>query len=288
VNPAAELIRVRHHYRYVYTSPVHDMKQRLMMVPPDWHQGQALVSLDLDVRGTTGQRSIAWHTDLFGNRVCRVEAECVEHAVDFEARFSVRRSDEATSPLVLHPDELRAYLNFTALTAPDVRIHQAALEIAGHSSNAFECAELAHDWAAQSITYQIGVTGTQTPAAMALHLGQGVCQDFTHIMLSLLRSMAIPARYVSGHLLGEGAPHAWVEVLHVDPASGHSSVIAYDPTHHRRATNTYVFVAAGRDFADVTPTSGVFSGAARGTLHWSKEAEVVRAPPPKEAADAAA
>ena len=48
---------------------------------------------------------------------------------------------------------------------------------------------------------------------MALHLGQGVCQDYAHIMLSVLRPLGIPARYVSGHLLGEGAPHAWVEVL---------------------------------------------------------------------------
>jgi transglutaminase-like putative cysteine protease len=288
VNPTAELIRVRHHYRYVYTSPVRDLKHRLMVVPPDQHLDQVLASFDLDVRGITGRRSIAWHTDFFGNRVCRVEAECVEHAVDFEVRFRVRRSNETTSELVLHPDELRAYLSFTALTAPDVRIHQAALEIASRASSASECAELAHDWTAQAITYQIGVTGTQTPAAMALHIGQGVCQDYTHIMLSLLRSMAIPARYVSGHLLGEGAPHAWVEVLHVDPASGNTSVVAYDPTHHRRVINTYVFVATGRDFADITPTSGVFSGAARGALHWSKEAEIVQVPTPKEATEAAA
>ena len=48
--------------------------------------------------------------------------------------------------------------------------------------------------------------------------------------------------------------------------------VAYDPTHHRRAGLNYITVAVGRDFADVTPTSGVFSGAATGKLHWSKQA----------------
>ena len=56
-----------------------------------------------------------------------------------------------------------------------------------------ERAELAHDWAAARDHLPVGVTGTQTPAAMALHLGQGVCQDYAHIMLSLLRPLGIPA-----------------------------------------------------------------------------------------------
>jgi transglutaminase-like putative cysteine protease len=105
---------------------------------------------------------------------------------------------------------------------------------------------------------------------MALHLGRGVCQDFAHILLALLRSLGIPCRYVSGHLLGEGAPHAWVEVLLP------SGVVAYDPTHHRRTRLDYLTVAVGRDFSDVTMTSGVFTGAATGRLHWSKQADVIQ------------
>jgi transglutaminase-like putative cysteine protease len=280
------LYRVRHHYRYVYSAAVSDMRQRLIMVPPDRHGDQVLISFELEVRGVSGYSSIDWQTDLFGNRLCLVEARHVEHAVDFEARFSVHRGDvPAPLPEPL-PDELKAYLSFTALTAPDARIHNAALDIANHASTPMECAELAHDWTARAISYQLGVTGTQTPAAMALHLGQGVCQDYTHIMLSLLRTMGIPARYVSGHLLGEGAPHAWVEVLHFD--GHHTSVVAYDPTHHRRAGPTYITVANGRDFADVTPTSGVFTGAAYGRLHWSKQAERIDAAKPNDVAEVAA
>jgi transglutaminase-like putative cysteine protease len=264
---------VRHHYRYVYTTPISNVRQRLIMIPPDRHADQVLESFELDVRGTTGHLAIEWQTDPFGNRVCRVEAERVDHALDFEARFTVCR-DGLLSPRL---DQFQAGLGFTALTARDDRIHTAALDIAARVSTAPERADLAHDWTATAITYQVGVTGTQTPASMALHLGRGVCQDFAHIMLSLLRTLGIPGRYVSGHLLGEGPPHAWVEAL-IDGA-----VVAYDPTHHRRAGLNYITVATGRDFADVTSTSGVFSGAALGKLHWSKQAAVL-----EEVADAAA
>ncbi|MCA1644585.1 MAG: transglutaminase family protein [Chloroflexi bacterium] len=285
-----KLFRVRHHYRYVYTGPVFDVKQRLIMIPPDRYVDQQLLSFDLDVRGPTGHVSIDWQSDLFGNRICRVEAERVDKALDFEARFSVRRGDlTPTSDLELDPAQLHAYLSFSALTAPNEQVSAAARDIRGQASRRAEWVELAHDWAAQSITYQVGVTGTQTPAALALHLGQGVCQDYAHIMLSLLRTLEIPARYVSGHLIGEGAPHAWVEVLLMDADAGQPPrVLAFDPTHHRRVGQNYITVAVGRDFADVTSTSGVFSGAATGKLHWSKQAEVIEEPGSTQSAGAAA
>jgi transglutaminase-like putative cysteine protease len=271
--------RVRHHYRYVYTAAVADVKQRLIMIPPDQHLDQVLDSFALDVRGADGQQTIEWQTDHFGNRVCRVAAERVDHALDFEARFTTHRAESVSAVSEPHPDQLQAYLSFTGLTAPDARIHFAALGIGQNASGVDDCVERAHAWAAQSIAYQLGVTGTQTPAAMALHLGQGVCQDYAHIMLALLRCMGIPARYVSGHLIGDGAPHAWVEVLRARPGLW----LALDPTHHRRADARYITVATGRDYADVSPTSGVFSGAATGKLHWSKHAELVA-----DAAEAAA
>ena len=108
---------------------------------------------------------------------------------------------------------------------------------------------------------------------MALHLGKGVCQDYAHIMLALLRLLGIPARYVSGHLLGEGVAHAWLEALFDDPlAPGGVAVIAYDPTHHRRAGLNYITVAVGRDYRDVAPTSGSFRAPYGGRLSARKRA----------------
>ncbi len=278
------MYRVRHHYRYVYNSPIQDVKQRLVMIPPDRHGDQTLLSFDLEVRGTSGALEVFWETDGFGNRVHCVKAERVEHALDFEARFEVSRGGATRAAWPSTPVGLLP--SFTALTAPDERIHAVARSIETRAETVGSAVELAHDWTASSIAYRVGVTGTQTPAAMALHLGLGVCQDYAHIMLSLLRCLGIPARYVSGHLLGEGAPHAWVEA--VIESNGQQSVVAYDPTHHRPANRNYITVGIGRDFADVTNTSGVFNGAATGRLHWSKHAERIEALGSKEVAEAAA
>lgn len=272
--------RVRQHYRYVYSGAVHDMKQRLVMIPPDRHRDQVLRSWTLDVRGIDGLCSVDWELDAFGNRVCHVQGARVDHAVDFEAVFCVERRRETS--VVQSSGAHRAYLEFTALTAPNDAVRAAAQDIRAATAVPLEQAERAHDWTARSISYQVGVTGTRTPATMALHLGGGVCQDFAHIMLSLLRSLGLPCRYVSGHLLGEGAPHAWVEVMLP------SGVVAYDPTHQRRAGLDYVTVAIGRDFADVTMTSGVFTGAATGRLHWSKQADIVQVRPSEAEEGAAA
>ena len=161
-----DIYAVRHHYRYVYSAPVSDIHQRLIMIPPDLHLDQALLSHTLDVRGAAGQVSIAWEPDLFGNRVCRVDVGRVEHAIDFEVEYVVRHvASQDAARDTLDPARLEAYLSFTALTAPDARIHTAALEIASAASDAGRCAEMANEWAAGAITYQIGVTGTQTPAA---------------------------------------------------------------------------------------------------------------------------
>jgi transglutaminase-like putative cysteine protease len=272
--------QVRQHYRYTYSGPITELKQQLLMIPPLHHGDQHLLGRQLEVRGTTGKPTIRWETDRFGNRLCRVFADRIEHAVDFEASYRVERSAHDPAPVVsvllAKPRLLRLYCQPTPLTAPDDRLRDAAATIAGRVAGARERAELAGEWAAGAITYQFGVTGVQTPAAMALALGRGVCQDYAHILLALLRLLDVPARYVSGHLLGEGAPHAWVEMLFEDAlASGGVDVVAYDPTHRRPAGLSYITVAVGRDFADVTPTSGYFSGAAKGRLSASKQATVV-------------
>jgi transglutaminase-like putative cysteine protease len=264
-------------YWYAYSGPVTNMRQRLVMIPPDEHGQQRLLSFELDIRGAEPGFQSTWATDAFGNRVCHVEAPRVERMVEFAARYTVERWSAVGARPTSGWD---MYGEATALTAPDERLREVADSIASRTSHVRERAEGAHDWAAGAIGFQIGVTGVRTPAAMALHLGRGVCQDFAHLLLCVLRLLAIPARYVSGQLLGEGVPHAWVECL-VD-----REVIAYDPTHGRRARLDYVTVAVGRDFADVSPTSGVFSGAATGVLRAAKTARVLTLyPRPSDTAD---
>jgi len=265
---ARAVFAVRQHYRYAYSGPVSNVEQRLLMVPPRLHGDQRLVSHRLDVRGAAPAAAVVWERDTWGNRVCRVHADVVRHAIDFEVQYTVERSRVAAGGPEPWPDEQR-FLRPTGLTAPDARLRAAAADVAARAASPGERAERAHDWAAGAIDYQLGLTGVHTPAAMALHLGKGVCQDYAHIMLCILRLLGIPARYVSGHLLGHGAPHAWVEAL-VD-----GGAVVYDPTHQRRGGLTYITVATARDFADVTPTSGVFTGPATGQLSATKQAEVI-------------
>jgi transglutaminase-like putative cysteine protease len=271
------VFRVRQHYRYTYTGPVWDLRQRLVMIPSDRRRDQVLLNHDLAVRGTEGDHRTTWERDEFGNRVARVVANRVPRAIDFEATFRLERT--ATADVVDVPPwrsdaERLAYLRPTALTAPDKRLLAAALDIAHDAADAAERAELAHRWTAKAITYRFGVTGYSTPAAMALHLGLGVCQDYSHILLAVLRLLNVPARYVSGHLIGEGAPHAWVEAF-VERRDGGIEIVGFDPTHARRTRLDYLTVAVGRDFADVSPTSGTYSGPALGRLSATKHAEIV-------------
>lgn len=116
----------------------------------------------------------------------------------------------------------------------------------------------------QRMEYERGATDVGTIAGAALAAGHGVCQDYTHIMLAGLRVLGIAARYTSGYFrpeegdaeLGEQASHAWVEVW--IPSHGWAGL---DPTNDRLVDETYVRVAYGRDYADVSPVRGSYRGA---------------------------
>jgi transglutaminase-like putative cysteine protease len=125
-------------------------------------------------------------------------------------------------------------------------------------------------------TYDTEVTDVGTPALKALALRQGVCQDFAHVMLGCLRSLHLPARYVSGYLLTEPPPgrprlvgtdasHAWVEI-YLPGVDGPGDWAELDPTNNRAPGEDYVRLATGRDYSDVSPTRGVIHGGANHTL----------------------
>ncbi len=125
------------------------------------------------------------------------------------------------------------------------------------------------------MTYVSGSTTVSTTAAQAFAQGKGVCQDYAHIMLALCRLCGVPARYVSGHLIGEGGTHAWLEAIERDPLTGRTVATGFDPTHDRRVNLDYVFIAAGRDYADVAPTSGVFVAPYLGVFTTSRRVDVL-------------
>ena len=105
-----------------------------------------------------------------------------------------------------------------------------------------------------SYQYVQGVTDIHTTAEQAMALGQGVCQDYSHILLSLCRLEKIPSRYVVGMLMGEGLSHAWVEIC----SDGHW--IALDPTNNLIVDDQDIRISVGRDYRDCIVNQGVFTG----------------------------
>jgi transglutaminase-like putative cysteine protease len=103
------------------------------------------------------------------------------------------------------------------------------------------------------------VTDSSSPIEAILEKRKGVCQDFAHLMLAVLRSFRVPARYVSGYIHRpnkESQSHAWCEVWLPD-----LGWVAFDPTNGCPTCDRFVKVATGRDFTDVAPNKGVFRGA---------------------------
>ncbi len=129
------------------------------------------------------------------------------------------------------------------------------------------------EWIHREFRYEPGVTSADTHLEEAFALRRGVCQDFTHVMLGLCRSVGIPARYASGYLyngprdtlLGAQASHAWAEIYL--PEAGW---IGFDPTNNTLADERYVKIAVGRDYDDVAPVRGNYHG----TGHCRMEVQV--------------
>jgi transglutaminase-like putative cysteine protease len=129
-------------------------------------------------------------------------------------------------------------------------------------------------WVHDTLDYVRGATSVGTTSAEARGLGQGVCQDFSHLALAVLRSAGLPARYVSGYLhprrdagLDEkvrAESHAWVEFW----AGGW---VPLDPSNLSEVGERHVIVARGRDYADVRPLAGIYSGPAAEALGVSVE-----------------
>ena len=126
-------------------------------------------------------------------------------------------------------------------------------------------------------------TRVDSPIDEAIVSGKGVCQDFAHTMIALLRHVRIPARYVSGYLYRgredhdrstPDATHAWVDVL-----LPHLGWVGFDPTNNLIAHHRHIRTAVGRDYADVPPTHGVFRGKTDSELYVAVQVEASEKPP---------
>jgi transglutaminase-like putative cysteine protease len=262
---AVATVGLHQRVRYDYDRPVGNVRQRLILVPRGRHGSQRRLTWTVALDGASTASATA-RRDRFGNHVLDVHLPRVTDHVEFLVTSTVQLRPSGDA----HRERLDLrYRQPSRLTGAD-----DSLEAVVDGSRRPAAAEICSQVHA-AFTYEWGITGVRTTAMEALAAGRGVCQDYAHVMLAACRRAGIPARYVSGHLHGEGGSHAWVEVLEPE-ADGTCSVVGWDPTHNRRTHDGYLTVAVGRDYLDVAPVSGTFDadGRTRGRLTVHKRVEV--------------
>lgn len=275
LNAADHLTYVmRQHLRYDYEGSAYDLAHRLVVVPRQRHGNQVRRLHSLEV--SAADAHVTTRRDWHGNLVTNVRLGVVPSTVEFLLQAVIERrgpSTDAILPLSALTDV--RLLRPTKLTTADATLQAVAQQLRAAASDDIEFADLACAHVNAAIAYEYGPTSVSTTAAEAYAGGRGVCQDHAHVMLALCRAVGIPARYVSGHLLGEGGSHAWVEVI--VPAGLHARAYAVDPCNGCRAGARYLTIATGRDYAHVAPTSGSYAGDATGRLTVTKSIGVVAA-----------
>lgn len=265
---------VQQHFGYRYAAPIWNLRQRLMVVPRPDHGNQRVLSHRVEASQPRSSKRV--RADRFGNVVFEIGIPKVEEAVDFDVSLTVERLTGHGPHLEAATRQaLNVYLMPSALTRPDTALRAAAAELACSGEKGADLASAVGGWVYRHMSYGFDRTGVRTTAGQALAAGHGVCQDYAHVMLALCRLLGIPARYVSGHLAGEGGTHAWVEVLQPVPGRA-AEILAWDPTHDRQADFRYLTVAVGRDYRDVAPASGTYCGPHAGWLSTSRRMSVAQ------------
>ncbi len=261
---------------YHYASPVAHAHHVLRLTPID-RTGQRVHAAVLDIDPLPVERREG--LDFFGNRITWVVLEEPHDTltVRVAARIAVERAPTvaATPPW----EEVRAAAFASADLAPNSPAHflfssrQVSLdpEIRDYASSSFAPGRAVLDGAVDlmnrikaEFTYEVGATTASTTPPMSFALRRGVCQDFSHVMISGMRALGLPAAYVSGYLRtghlpgaaqleGADAMHAWVQVWCGDEAGW----VGLDPTNGILAGDDHLVLAIGRDYADVAPLDGV-------------------------------
>jgi transglutaminase-like putative cysteine protease len=262
-------LAIRHHTEYQYGGEVGASYNEARMTPPDTaHQ----LVLDHRIEVQPGAH-LGQYRDYWGTWVHAFDLHQPHRSLRVTSHSTVetglRRGDgpaatswaELVAPEVL--DRWCEYLDPTAYTEPDDEVRALAADWRTLPTPG-AAVEAAVAWVHTQMAYETGSTTVHTTASESMRQRRGVCQDFSHLTLALLRAMGIPARYTSGYFhpavaeagtTVEGESHAWIEARL-------GEWVAYDPTSGVPVAERHVVVAHGRDYADVPPLKGIYHGAA--------------------------
>jgi transglutaminase-like putative cysteine protease len=273
---------IRYLTHYEYDAEVVDNLNALRVKP---HANGRQRCDEFSVRLTPEVR-LHRHTDYFGTEVVEFEISRPhrELTIDVRARVSTRPGDEpprATWDALREPGYREAGGEFLLQTddAPSHPGLDEVLTIISAASTPLAAVLLTSELIPDRFEYRQGATYVDSRIADLLEAGAGVCQDFVHLALCMLRHRGIAARYVSGYLFAAGDDgrgesvevdtHAWLEALLPVPAGGEPVWVGADPTNRVLAGENHVKIGHGRHYADVPPIKGVYRGAATAKLDAS-------------------
>ncbi|OBG86140.1 hypothetical protein A5699_22305 [Mycobacterium sp. E802] len=260
-------LRVVHSTGYAYKSAVTASFNEARLTPRSDSRQNVILNRVETVPATRSYRYVDYwgtavtafdlhapHTELEVTSSSVVETEVAEKPEelagwdDLDSEAVIDRFDEVLSP--------------THYTPHSKRIARVGQRIA-KDHDPFEAVMAVAQWVRSELEYMPGTTGVHSSGLDALREGKGVCQDFAHLSLIMLRCMGIPSRYVSGYLhpkreavVGDtidGQSHAWIQAW----TGGWWN---YDPTNDTEINEQYVSVGVGRDYSDVAPLKGIYSG----------------------------
>jgi transglutaminase-like putative cysteine protease len=267
------LFSIQHKTELGYSQKVSESVVEVRVSPrPDAHQSLRHFHLNVSPDART-----AMHHDWQGNEVHQFSIVPFHDRVVVVANATVEVQREQVD-LARIDDPIKGkletprLLDFLTFHGPVLR-HPRVLELAERIRIAgcrrgVDALLLVTERVRETLTYRRGVTNSLTTAVEALEQGAGVCQDFAHIGIALLRLVGVPCRYVSGYLYRPDMPevetHAWCEAFL--PSAGW---VGFDPTHGELVGPNHIAVAVGRSYADVPPNRGVFRGEAEESIQVS-------------------
>ena len=264
---------IEHVSRYFYDIPVRNSVMSLCLMPRD-DGGQRLLRFSVSTDPLASMNS---ETDSYGNTKHVLNIHRQHQFLEIVTSSTVETTPPTPLPASLKDGvwekirsdrESLAHWDFThdsAFVRPSPTLTDFVERVGiKPTGDPLESVSLLSDSLYHSLQYVPGSTSAISPIEHALESGQGVCQDYAHIMIAIARSWGVPARYVSGYLYVAGedgeqarasASHAWVECLF--PSLGW---VGFDPTNHCLADERHVHMAVGRDYHDVSPVRGVLRG----------------------------
>lgn len=268
---------IRHSTRFAYSEPVRENVTEVRLNP-----------VSLGIQRCFSFRLSVWppvpvssYSDQYQNRIHHFNIPYDHRAqvITAESIVGIRQSQKPLDQQVLDltwsdldaqvsDSELLEWVIPSDFTESTPLLEQLKTELAiSREMKPFELAMETSYRLFKALKYLPNSTRFDSPIDEAISQRAGVCQDYSHIMLALLRSVGFPCRYVSGYLYHaitsnhqspDTASHAWVEAWF--PGLGW---LGLDPTNNKLAGDHHIVIAYGRDYADVPPTRGVFKGSAR-------------------------